>query len=79
MAREVGVAALCETLNSLADRLARALATRGDDRQQIAQLPLLLTIDGTEPGFDLRQGVVPDVLPGMAMLDQPLAGVGPDN
>ena len=66
-------------MNGLADGLARALATRGDDRQQIGQLPLLLTIDGTEPGIDLRQGVVPDVLPGMAMSNQALAGVGPAN
>ena len=64
-------------MNGLADGLARALATRGDDRQQIAQLPLFLTIDGTEPRINLRQGVVPDVLPGMAMRDQALAGVGP--
>ena len=66
-------------MNGLADGLARALATGGNDRQQIAQLPLFLTIDGTEPRINLRQGVVPDVLPGMAMRDQALAGVGPDN
>jgi hypothetical protein len=42
-------------------------------------LPLFLPMDGVEPGVDLRQGVVPDVLPGMAMGDQALAGVGPDN
>ena len=66
-------------MNGLADGLARSLATRGDDRQQIGKLPLLLPIDGVEPGIDLRQGVVPDVLPGMAMRDQALAGVGPAN
>ena len=64
-------------MNGLADGLARALATRGDDRQQIGQLPLFLSMDGTEPGIDLPQGVVPDVLPGMTMSDQALAGVGP--
>ncbi|GIK75881.1 MAG: hypothetical protein BroJett021_48690 [Chloroflexota bacterium] len=42
-------------------------------------MPLLLTIDGVDPGIDLRQGVVPDVLPGMAMSNQALAGVGPTN
>ena len=66
-------------MNGLADGLARSLAASGDDRQQIGQLPLLLTIDGVKPRIDLRQGVVPDVLPGMAMGDQALAGVGPDN
>jgi hypothetical protein len=40
-------------------------------------LPLLLPIDGAEPGIDLRQRVVPDVLPGMAMRNQALAGIGP--
>ena len=66
-------------MNGLADGLARPLATGGNDRQQIGQLPLLLTIDGVKPRIDLRQGVVPDVLPGMAMSDQALAGAGPAN
>ena len=66
-------------MNGLAYGLARSLATGGNDRQQIGQLPLLLPIDGAEPGIDLRQGVVPDVLPGMAMSNQALAGVGPAN
>lgn len=68
-----------ESSQRLADGLARALASGSDDGQQIRQLPLFLSIDGVEPGIDLRQGVVPDVLPGMAMRDQPLAGVGPAN
>ena len=41
--------------------------------------PLLLPMDGVEPSVDLRQGVVPDVLPGMAMSNQALASVGPAN
>ena len=64
-------------MNGLADGLARPLATGGNDRQQIGQLPLLLPMDGVEPSVDLRQGVVPDVLPGMAVVNQALAGVGP--
>lgn len=66
-------------MQRLADGIARALATGGDDRQEIGQSPLLLTIDGAEPGVDLRQGVVSDVPPGMAMRNQTLAGVGPAN
>jgi len=68
-----------ESSQRLADSIARALASGSDDCQQIRQLPLFLSIDGVEPGIDLRQGVVLDVLPGMAMGDQALAGVGPDN
>ena len=68
-----------ESSQRLADGLARALASGSDDGQQIRQLPLFLSIDGVEPGIDLRQGVVPDVLPGMAMSNQALAGVGPAN
>jgi hypothetical protein len=68
-----------ESSQRLADGLARPLASGSDDGQQIRQLPLFLAIDGIEPGIDLRQGVVPDVLPGMAMGDQALAGIGPAN
>ena len=66
-----------ESSQRLADSLASALASGSDDGQQIRQLPLFLSIDGVEPGIDLRQGVVPDVLPGMAMGDQALAGIDP--
>ena len=68
-----------ESSQRLADSLARALASGSDDCQQIRQLPLFLSIDCVEPSVDLRQGVVPDILPGMAMCDQALAGVGPAN
>jgi hypothetical protein len=64
-------------MQCLANGLARPLAAGGDNRQEIGQLPLFLSIDGVEPGTDLRQGVVPNILPGMAMSDQTLAGVGP--
>lgn len=66
-----------ESSQRLTDGLACALATGSDDGQEIRQLPLFLSINGVEPGIDLRQGVVPDVLPGMAMGNQALAGVGP--
>lgn len=68
-----------ESSQRLADGLARALASGSDDGQEIRQLPLFLSINGVEPGIDLRQGVVPDVLPGMAMGNQALAGIGPAN
>lgn len=68
-----------ESSQRLADGLARALASGSDDGQEIRQLPLFLSINGVEPGIDLRQGVVLDVLPDVAIGDQALAGVGPSH
>ncbi|MFO0497139.1 MAG: hypothetical protein ACK52G_04340 [Betaproteobacteria bacterium] len=64
-------------MQCLTNGLTRSLASGSDDRQEIRQLPLFLSLNGMEPGIDLRQGVEPDVLPGMAMGDQALAGIGP--